>query len=111
MLAIFLPQLMSLYQGRFCSFPVQADEHFITVVRYVECNALRAELVRHAEDWQWPSLWRRAQVNSKLTAWLSDWPVEHPRHWLTFVNHAQSLSELEALRLSVQRGHPFGDNA
>lgn len=41
--------------------------------------------------------------------WLSDWPVERPRHWLTFVNRAQSVSELEDLRLSVQRGRPFGD--
>ena len=100
-----------LYQGRFRSFPVQTDEHFLTVARYVERNALRAKLVARAEEWQWSSLWRRAQGNSKLTAWLSDWPVERPRHWLTFVNHAQSLSELDALRLSVQRGRPFGDDA
>jgi hypothetical protein len=32
------------YQGRFKSFPVQADEHFSTVCRYVERNALRANL-------------------------------------------------------------------
>ena len=34
-----------LYQGRFKSFPVQDDEHFLTVCRYVERNALRANLV------------------------------------------------------------------
>ena len=32
------------YQGRFRSFPVQSDEHFLTVARYVEGNALRAKL-------------------------------------------------------------------
>ena len=32
------------YQGRFKSFPVQGDEHFLTVCRYVERNALRADL-------------------------------------------------------------------
>ncbi|GMQ80089.1 MAG: hypothetical protein BMS9Abin04_030 [Planctomycetia bacterium] len=32
------------YQGRFKSFPVQSDEHFLTVCRYVERNALRANL-------------------------------------------------------------------
>ena len=31
------------YQGRFRSFPVQTDEHFLTVARYVERNALRAK--------------------------------------------------------------------
>ena len=39
-----------LYQGRFKSFPVQDDEHLLTVMRYVERNALRANLVERAED-------------------------------------------------------------
>src|SRR5271154_2443491 len=34
-----------LYQGRFKSFPVQSDEHFLTVCRYDERNALRANLI------------------------------------------------------------------
>ncbi len=46
------------YQGRFKSFPVEADEHFYTVARYVERNAARAKLVRRAEDWPWGSLYR-----------------------------------------------------
>lgn len=41
-----------IYQGRFKSFPVQTDEHFLTVARYVERNALRAKLVTRAEDWR-----------------------------------------------------------
>ena len=99
------------YQGRFRSFPIQTDEHFLTVARYVERNALRAQLVKQAENWQWSSLWRRDQGKSELTVWLSDWPVERPRNWVTYVNHAQSASELETLRLSVQRGRPFGEAA
>jgi putative transposase len=43
-------------QGRFKSFSVQSDEHFLTVHRYVERNALRANLVGRAEDWRWGSL-------------------------------------------------------
>lgn len=39
------------YQGRFKSFPVQIDEHFLTVARYIERNALRAHLVTRAEAW------------------------------------------------------------
>jgi putative transposase len=31
-----------LYQGRFKSFAIQADEHLLTVCRYVERNPLRA---------------------------------------------------------------------
>ena len=97
------------YQGRFKSFPVQTDAHFLTVARYVERNALRAKLASRAEDWQWSSLWRRDQRNNMLTAWLADWPVERPRDWLARVNRPQTASELESLRTSVQRGRPFGE--
>ena len=97
------------YQGRFKSFPVQTDEHFLTVARYVERNALRAKLVDRAENWHWSSLWRRAQGKTELTTWLSDWPMERPRDWVVRVNRLQTVSELESLRLSVQRGRPFGE--
>jgi putative transposase len=97
------------YQGRFKSFPVQTDEHFLTVARYVERNARRAKLVKSAEAWQWSSLWRRTQGEPKWTVWLSEWPVERPRDWLARVNRAQTAAELEALRVSVQRGRPFGE--
>ncbi|MEK7762155.1 MAG: transposase [Nitrospirota bacterium] len=97
------------YQGRFKSFPVQTDEHFLTVARYVERNALRVKLVTRAEDWQWSSLWRWDQRDDKLTTWLSDWPIERPRDWLAHVKRPQTASELESLRTSVQRGRPFGE--
>ncbi len=99
------------YQGRFKSFAVQTDEHFLTVARYVERNALRAKLVERAEAWRWSSLWRRTQDNPHLRSWLSDWPMEQPRDWLQWVNRPHSASELEALRVSVQRGRPFGDES
>jgi putative transposase len=97
------------YQGRFRSFPVQTDAHFLTVARYVERNALRAKLVRQAENWRWSSLWRRAQGDPKLTTWLSGWPVDLPRNWVARVNRPETGEELDALRLSVQRGRPFGE--
>ncbi|GKS63024.1 transposase [Nitrospira sp.] len=99
------------YQGRFKSFPVQTDAHFLIVARYVERNALRAKLVRQAETWQWSSLWRRTQGNAKLTTWLSDWPATPPRNWVARVNQPETGEELKTLRLSVQRGRPFGDDA
>ena len=99
------------YQGRFKSFPIQIDDHFLTVARYIERNARRAKLVRRAEAWKWSSLWRRCQGKPQLTAWLSKWPVERPRNWLAQVNNPEGLEELEALRCSVQRGRPFGNPA
>ena len=43
------------WQGRFKAFPIGEDEHLWTVLRYVERNALRANLVRGAELWAWSS--------------------------------------------------------
>ena len=74
-------------------------------------NALRAKLVGRAEDWQWSSGWRRTQGDPKLTTWLSAWPVEPPRDWVARMNRPQTASEFEALRVSVQRGRPFGADA
>ena len=97
-----------LYQGRFKSFPIQRDDHLLTVCRYVERNALRANLVKRAEEWRYDSLWRRQQGDAKLLAILADWPVQRPRTWLQDVNRPQGRREVEALRRSLIKGCPYG---
>ena len=97
----------SLYQGRFKSFPVQGDEHFLTVCRYTERNALRANLVARAQDWRWSSLWHRTQTPLILP--LTDWPVPCPAQWNEFVNQPETEAELAAVRQTLKRGSPFGD--
>jgi putative transposase len=99
------------YQGRYKSFPVETEDYFYQVVRYAERNALRADLVRRAEDWRWGSLWRRACAGREKTAWLSDWPEPRPRDWLSLVNQRQTEAELEAIRRSVARSQPYGSEA
>ena len=97
-----------LYQGRFKSFPVQADEHFLTVCRYVEANAQRANLVARAEQWPWGSVWARRNPRAALKRWLRPWPVDRPRGWLADVNRPIEEPHLQALRQSVARGAPQG---
>jgi putative transposase len=99
-----------LYQGRYKSFPIQTDEHFYQVVRYVERNALRAGLVDRAEQWRWCSLWRRINSADDEAPMLCDWPLPRPSGWLQHVNRAQSPGEVEAIRRSLQRGQPFGSD-
>jgi len=97
-----------LYQGRYKSFPVQSDDHFYQVVRYVERNALRAKLVSRAESWPWSSLARPDRENA-TPGILSSWPLGRPADWLQIVNQPQSEAELLALRHCVNRGCPLGD--
>jgi putative transposase len=100
-----------LYQGRYKSFPVEKDEHLYQVLRYVERNALRANLVRRAEDWRFSSLWRRLNGTARDRKLLSDGPLTRPRSWLRYINQPHSEAELEAIRRSVQRGQPYGGDA
>jgi len=96
------------YQGRFKSFPVQRDAHFLVVCRYVEANALRASLVKRAEDWMWSSLWLRLNDPNAARVILSEWPVDVPRNWVQLVNQPVPKADLDTLRLSNARGRPFG---
>ncbi|MHC4253560.1 MAG: transposase [Planctomycetota bacterium] len=100
-----------LYQGRYRSFPVETDRHYLTVARYVERNALRAGLVERAEEWRWSSLWRRRRGTPEQRSVLCEPPVPLPRDWPGFVNRPIGEGELAELRASVERGRPYGDAA
>ena len=99
------------YQGRFKSFPIQQDEHLYTVVRYVERNALRADLTRRAEQWRWGSLYRWIRGGVADRQLLAAWPCPRKAGWTQFVNAPQTEAELEAVRRSMLRGSPFGDDS
>lgn len=103
-----------IYQGRFKSFPIQEDEHLLGVMRYVERNALRANLVGKAELWRWGSLWLMKQTaglteeERLLQGLLEPGPVARPRNWVSLVNKPQSQAELDALQVSLAKGRPYG---
>jgi putative transposase len=97
-----------LYQGRFKSFPIEQDEHFYTVARYVERNPVRANLVRRAEEWRYGSLWLRTSGAAEDRAVLADWPLPLPRQWVDHVNQPLTEAEADAVRRAVAKGAPFG---
>ncbi len=59
--------------GAIQGFPIQQDEHLLTVLRYVERNPLRAKLVEAAEDWRWGSCYV-AQRRGHACA-MNCWPI------------------------------------
>jgi putative transposase len=95
-----------LYQGRYKHFPVQSDDYLLTLLRYVEANALRAGLVKRAQDWHWSSLYQRLRGKNLPT--LSDWPVDRPADWTRLVNQAIEQSTLKQVRESIERNRPLG---
>ncbi|MGA2706323.1 MAG: transposase [Isosphaeraceae bacterium] len=106
-----------LYQGRYKCFPVETEDYFYQVVRYVERNALRANLLERAESWRRSSL-RRVEREDTAFPILSAWPLPRPTDWLQLVNQPQTEAEVSggaavlrqsrsALRRS-QLGHRHG---
>jgi putative transposase len=96
-----------IWQGRFKAFPVEQDEHLLTVLRYVERNPLRAQLARRAELWRWSSA-RYWQDQEQRPSYLAVGPVRRPANWLAWVNQALTAAELEGLRRCLARGAPYG---
>jgi putative transposase len=97
------------WQGRFKAFPIEQDEHLLTVLRYIERNPLRAELVERAEQWRWSSLrWWPETNRLKI---LHSGPVPRGRDWTDWVNQPMTDAELIRLRHSLNRGAPFGSDA
>jgi putative transposase len=97
-----------LYQGAYKSFPIQRDSHLLKVVRYIQRNPLRANLVTRAEDWRYSSLWIEHNGDPDQQKMLTPLPVDLPADWLRIVNRPQNPAEEQALRTSIIRGRPFG---
>jgi putative transposase len=100
-----------LYQGRFKSFPIEADDHLLVGWRYVERNALRAGLVKRLRDWRWCSLAVRRGAESPLSKLLHPGPIDLPDDWERVVDEPQTATEVEAMRRCIARGKPFGSDA
>jgi REP element-mobilizing transposase RayT len=61
-----------LYQGRFKTFPIEGDDHFLAALRSVERNPLRAGLCERAEDWKCGSARRMVNGDEQSRSLLSE---------------------------------------
>ena len=95
------------WQGRFKASIAQADRHLLILLRYVERNALTAQLVSRAEDWEWGSLRWRTRDCSPIR--LAPSPVPLPTAWIDYVNAPQTAAELAAIRDAIERQAPYGE--
>lgn len=97
-----------LYQGRYKSFICEEDSHFLTLVRYVERNAKKANMVKKAENWKWSSVWRREKGTQEQQKMLSPWPIKIPRNYVAWLNAPQTEAEEQAIERSIVKNLPFG---
>jgi len=99
-----------LYQGRFKSFPVQSGSHYLTVLRYMEQNPLRAGVVKRSVGWPWSSLAVKMGVDKEGLR-ISAGPVALPAKWDKFVDLLPNETDLRKLEVCMSRGRPFGNEA
>jgi putative transposase len=97
-----------LYQGRYKSFIIEKnDRHLLAVIRYVEHNPLRANMVTKAEDWKFSSISERiGGVNKKI---IDKCPISLPENYPSFLNTPLTGKEQDEIRYSVNKGKPYGD--
>lgn len=97
-----------LWQGRFKAFPIEQDDHLLTVIRYVERNPLRANLVDDAAQWHWSSI--GCPPHGVTGPSLHPGPMSRGSDWCDHVNRPLTEAELKAVRQSVVRGNPYGSS-
>ena len=84
-----------IYQDRYHAKSIFTERYYINVVRYVEANPLRANLVSAAEKWRWSSLYERLGHSRGL---LDDGPMPLPDDWLEIVNASQPQDVIDEIR-------------
>ena len=94
----------AIYAHRYGAVPVNDDAAFLRVVRYVERNAVRAQLVDRAQDWLWSSAC--ARLSTRLD--VARWPVPKPATWTAFINDEEPALELADIRARVAFNQPIG---
>jgi putative transposase len=98
-----------IYQGRYTNSLVQDGASFLTVMRYVEANALAARIVSRAEDYPWSSASPHASDPDRPL--LAEGPIQKPADWLDFINAPGSAELTEKVHRAARRGAPIGDEA
>jgi putative transposase len=97
-----------LFEGRYRSFPIESEAYWLTCLRYVEFNPVRAGLVTKPETYRWSSYAAHAfgEENPLLTPHplylaLGTTPEERHLAWRAMCGVALSEEELAGIRERV----------
>ena len=86
------------YQGRFHAEPIEQPGQLVSVMRYVERNALSAGLVSRAQDWPWCSLADRLRPDPDLPLVCA--PYLASDSWMAYVNSILTTRDRLGCRLT-----------
>jgi putative transposase len=112
----------TLWEGRYRATVVDSERYLLTVMRYIELNPVRANMVAHPRDYPWSSSYaHNAGVNGGATGKSMDWLVpqrEYQRLGRTIQERQEAYrqlfkaavpkDDLKAIRDSTHKGWALG---
>ena len=80
-----------LYQGRYKLKIVKDISYYLNLIRYIERNPVRANLVSNCTDWPWSSATIREQKNNIFYYLIDQGPIKLPDNWNKFLEINQKI--------------------
>ena len=96
-----------LWQGRYKSFIVEQDSYLLVLLKYVEANPKRSNIVKQCEEYKYSSAFNR--VNKIEDELVNVLPIEIPIEWGKYINEDENKTNLDFIRNSIERQSPLGD--
>ncbi len=108
----------SLFQGRFKTSLIDAQQYFMLCSRYIESNPVRSGLVGDARDYPWSSYPHHAGLrpDSVITDHALYWalgntPFQREAAYIELSQPALNASEMLTVDAAVLKGWPLGSDA
>lgn len=108
----------TLWEGRYRATVVDSEQYLLTLMRYIEMNAVRANMAAHPRDYPWSSYGFNALGETGKNAdWLTPHleykrlgrdAVERQRAYRQLFRAAVSNADLTAIRESTHKGWALG---
>jgi len=108
----------TLFEGRFRSSLVQSNEYFLSCLRYIELNPVRAGMVNNPGDYRWSS-YRSHSFGLKTRMWsphsnymaLGNLAIDRQRAYRGLINETLESDVIAKIRHCVNKGLVLGTEA
>ena len=105
----------TLFEGRFRSSLVQEERYFLTCLRYIELNPVRAGLVRDPGDYKWSSF-RAHAFGAPVNLWtpnesylsMGSSPATRQKAWRALVGEVLDMDTISKIRHCANTGLVLG---